>query len=122
MKITLKDLTEFIETNLSFGTHYLTFSSWNTFGAIQISQSEFLKNIVQRKLANGITEDNLSYCIELLNVKYDSQEYHKSVLISFESCLKTADTRYMAIELLKKQVVLWKKIIDKRIVMKMKLM
>lgn len=102
------DLLKDLFIILSFGTHYLTFSSWNTFGAIQISQSEFLKNIVQRKLANGITEDNLSYCIELLNVKYDPQEYHKSVLLSFESCLKTVDARYMAIELLKKQVVLWK--------------
>ena len=102
------DLLKDLFIILSFGTHYLTFSSWNTFGAIQISQSEFLMNIVQRKLANGITDDNLSYCIELLNVKYDPQEYHKSILISFESCLKTADARYMAIELLKKQVWLWK--------------
>ena len=102
------DLLKDLFIILSFGTHYLTFSSWNTFGAIQISQSEFLMNIVQRKLANGITEDNLSYCIELLNVKYDPQEYHKSILISFESCLKTADARYMAIELLKKQVLLLK--------------
>lgn len=102
------DLLKDLFIILSFGTHYLTFSSWNTFGAIQISQSEFLMNIVQRKLANGITDDNLSYCIELLNVKYDPQEYHKSILISFESCLKTADARYMAIELLKKQVLLLK--------------
>ena len=77
------DLLKDLFIILSFGTHYLTFSSWNTFGAIQISQSEFLMNIVQRKLANGITDDNLSYCIELLNVKYDPQEYHKSILISF---------------------------------------
>ena len=102
------DLLKDLFIILSFGTHYLTFSSWNTFGAIQISQSEFLMNIVQRKLANGITDDNLSYCIELLNVKYDPQEYYKSILISFESCLKTADARYMAIKLLKKQVLLWK--------------
>ena len=93
---------------LSFGTHYLTFSSWNTFGAIQVSQSEFLKNIVQRKLSNGITKENLSYCIDLLNVKYDLQEYHRTILYSFESCLKTTDAKYMAIELLKEQVENWK--------------
>ena len=63
------DLLKDLFIILSFGTHYLTFSSWNTFGAIQISQSEFLMNIVQRKLANGITDDNLSYCIELLKVQ-----------------------------------------------------
>ena len=100
----LKDLFRI----LSYATNYLTFSSWNTFGAIQISQSEFLKNIVQRKLINGVTRENLVYCIDLLNVEYDPQEYYKSVLYSFESCLKTTDARYMAIELLKEQVVVWK--------------
>ena len=59
---------------LSFGTNYLTFSSWNTFGAIQVSQSEFLENIVKRKLANGMTRENIKYCVELLNAKYDRQE------------------------------------------------
>ena len=100
----LKDLFKI----LSFGTHYLTFSNWNTFGAIQVSQSEFLKNIVERKLSNGVTRENLEYCIDLLNVQYDPQEYHSSVLYSFESCLKTPDARYMAIELLKEQVIIWK--------------
>lgn len=100
----LKDLFKI----LSSGTHYLTFSSWNTFGAVQVSQAEFLKNIVQRKLSNGITKENLSYCIDLLNVKYDPQEYHRAMLYSFESCLKTTDARYMAIELLKEQVENWK--------------
>lgn len=102
------DLLKELFKILSFGTHYLTFSNWNTFGAIQISQSEFLKNIVARKLSNGVTRENLAYCIDLLNVQYDPQEYHKSVLYSFESCLKTPDARYMAIELLKEQVIIWK--------------
>ena len=93
---------------LSFGTHYLTFSSWNTFGAIQVSQSEFLENIVRRKLCDGVTKENLSYCVDLLNVKYDPQEYHSSILYAFESCLKTTDVKYMAIELLKEQVKNWK--------------
>ena len=102
------DLLKGLFKILSFGTHYLTFSNWNTFRAIQISQSEFLKNIVERKLSNGVTRENLEYCIDLLNVEYDPQEYHESVLYSFESCLKTPDARYMAIELLKEQVIIWK--------------
>lgn len=102
------DLLKGLFKILSFGTHYLTFSNWNTFRAIQISQSEFLKNIVERKLSNGVTRENLEYCIDLLNVQYDPQEYHSSVLYSFESCLKTPDARYMAIELLKEQVIIWK--------------
>ena len=102
------DLLKGLFKILSFGTHYLTFSNWNTFRAIQISQSEFLKNIVERKLSNGVTRESLAYCIDLLNVQYDPQEYHSSVLYSFESCLKTPDARYMAIELLKEQVIIWK--------------
>ena len=93
---------------LSFGTNYLTFSSWNTFGAIQVSQSEFLENIVKRKLANGMTRENIKYCVELLNAKYDPQEYHRSILNSFESCFKTPDSRYLVIDLLKEQQTKWK--------------
>ena len=102
------DLLKSLFNILSFGTHYLTFSNWNTFSAIQVSQSEFIKNIVQRKLSNGVTREKLKYCIELLNVEYDPQEYHRSILYAFESGLKTPDARYMAIELLKDQVELWK--------------
>lgn len=93
---------------LSFGTNYLTFSSWNTFGAIQVSQSDFLENIVKRKLANGMTRENIKYCVELLNAKYDPQEYHRSILNSFESCFKTPDSRYLVIDLLKEQQTKWK--------------
>lgn len=100
----LKDLFKI----LSYGTHYLTFSNWNTFGAIQITQSEFLKDIIQRKLLNGVTKENLKYCIDLLNVKYDPQECHEEILRTFQSCLKTPDARYIAIELLKEQVESWK--------------
>ena len=99
----LKDLFKI----LSYGTHYLKFASWNTFGAIQVTQAEFLKNIVERKLANGVTRESLAYCVELLNVAYDPEGYYKSMLNSFESCLKTSDVRYMAIELLKEQVIIW---------------
>lgn len=102
------DLLKALFEVLSMGTCYLTFSSWNTFGAIQISQSDFMKNIVERKLNSGVTRENLAYCIDLLNVQYDSQEYHKLILYSFVSCLKTTDLRYMAIELLKEQVIKWK--------------
>lgn len=98
------DLLQKLYNILSYGTNYLTFSSWNTFGAIQVSQPDFLKNIIERKLVNGITKEGLEKCIKLLNVEYDPQEYHKSILVAFESCLKTTDARYMAIELLKEQV------------------
>ena len=101
------DLLKNLFKILSFGTSYLKFPNWNTFGAIQISQPEFLKNIVERKLSNGVTRENLEYCIDLLNVEYDPMEYQSSMLFAFESCLKTSDARYMALELLKEQVVKW---------------
>lgn len=73
------------------------------------NESEKEKIIVELyKRISKKTKENLKYCIELLNAKYDPQEYHKLLLYSFESCLKTADARYMAIELLKEQVSSWK--------------
>lgn len=98
------DLLKELYKILSYGTNYLTFSSWNTFGAIGVTQSEFIRNIIERKLLNGITKENLSYCIDMLNYEYDPQEYHRNVLYSFESCLKTIDAKNLAIELLKEQV------------------
>ena len=96
----LRDLFE----TLSYGSNYLIFSSWNTFGAIGVQQSDFLKNIVERKLVNGVTKENMEYCIKLLYVKRDPQEYHRAIRYSFESCLKTSDARYMAIEILDKKI------------------
>ena len=44
------DLLSDLYKTLSYGSNYLLFSSWNTFGAIQVSQSTFLNDIVERKL------------------------------------------------------------------------
>ncbi len=88
---------------LSLGSNYLTFTSWNTFGAIQVCQSDFYSNIIERTLENGVNKENLKVCTELLNVEYDPQEYHKNILISLESSLRSTDAKYMAIELLKEQ-------------------
>lgn len=90
---------------LSYGTHYLTFSNWETFRAIQISQSEFYDNIIKRKFSSSIDEDKILYCIDLLNVEFDPYEYHRSMLHIFESNLKTIEMKEKAIELLKEQVI-----------------
>ena len=89
---------------LSLGTHYLKFSNWNTFGAIQISQDAFLETIMKRKLMNGLTKENMAYCVSLLDVDYDLKIWHYSVLLSFQSCLKTVDTKNMALEVLKEVI------------------
>lgn len=93
---------------LSNGTHYLTFSSWNTFGAIQVSQPEYLRCIIERTLVNGITRENLEFCVKLLNVAFDPMIFHCEMLDTFCSCMPTPDSRKLAIELLKEQIEAWK--------------
>lgn len=95
------DLLSSLFKVLSTGSCYLTFSSFETFRAVQISQSDFLKTIMERKLITGVNKENLEYCANLLDIDYDPYEYHTNVLLSFSSCLKTPDMRYMAIDVLK---------------------
>ena len=83
---------------LSIGTYSLRFSNWNTFGAIGICQSDFLETIMTRKLYNGVTKENMKFCVDLIDVEFDPYEYHLSILMSFVSCLKTNDLKYLAIE------------------------
>ena len=90
---------------LSYGTHYLKFSSWNTFGAIGVYQSDFLETIVKRILSTGLTKENMTTCVALLDNEYDPNEYHISVLLSFVSCLNTSDLKYAAIEALKEKII-----------------
>lgn len=41
---------------VSLASCYLTFSNWETFRAIQVSQEEFIQNIIRRKLEEGINK------------------------------------------------------------------
>lgn len=90
---------------VSLGSCYLTFSNWETFRAIQVSQEEFIQNIIRRKLEEGINKENISYCVELLTVEYDPYGYYRAVLIAFENCMKTEEMKRIAITLLKEQVI-----------------
>lgn len=98
------DLLKSLYELLSTGSNTLKFSSWNTFGAIQVSQCNFLEMVVSRKLSMGTTKESLEYCIDLLEMDYDPQEWHVSVLLSFVSCLKTSDMKYIAIDILDEKV------------------
>ncbi len=102
------ELLSDIYKTLSYGSNYLMFSNWNTFGAIQITQANFLKNIVDRKLFEGITKENLQYCIDLLEAKFDPQGDDEEVLKVIERSLKTPDSKNLAIEILKEKVEKWK--------------
>ena len=98
------DLLKSLYKILSFGSVSLTFTTWETFRAIKISQDEFLETIMKRRLINGISNENLKYCVELLDMEYDTYGSTTSLLLSFISCLKTIDAKYMAIEILKEKV------------------
>ena len=98
------DLLKDLYRLLSYSSCYLTFTTWETFRAIGVSQSDFLLNIVKRKLINGINKENIEYCIDLLNMEYSPYEYHSNILVSFKSCLNTPDAKYLAIECLKEHV------------------
>lgn len=99
------DLLKDLYRVLSYGSCYLTFTTWETFGAIGVSQSSFLTNVVKRKLINGINKESMEYCIDLLNMEHSPYEYHSDVLICFTSCLNTPDARYLAIECLKEHII-----------------
>ena len=86
---------------LSYGTHYLRFSSWNTFGALGVNQSTYYNNIVKRLFANGVNEKNLTICISLLDIEYDSDEYYESINYVFESNLIEKEDKYKSIEIIK---------------------
>ncbi len=106
-------LSEIYKT-LSYGTNYLIFTNWNTFGAIQVSQSEFLENIVGRILYDGMSKENIRSCIDLLECQYDPQEYHENVLITILNSLNTNDSKYLAIELFEEKVEKWKEKYNKK--------
>ena len=98
------DLLKSLYGVLSVGSAYLTFTTWETFRAVQISQGEFLEAIMKRKLMNGISDDSLKYCVDLLDIEYDPYDSDTSLLMAFISCLKTADSKYIAIEAIKNKL------------------
>ncbi len=102
------ELLSDIYKTLSYASNYLMFSNWNTFVAIQITQADFYKNIVDRKLCEGITKENLQHCVDLLEVKFDPNGYSEDVLNVIENSLNTPDSKYLAIEILKEKVEKWK--------------
>lgn len=92
---------------LSYGSNYLIFTNWNTFGAIQVSQGIFYGNIIRRKLEEGATMENLQVCVDLLEAEHDPQGYSEEIIVEFEEALKTYEIKCLAIELLKEKVEKW---------------
>ena len=57
-----------------------------------------------RRLILGESIENLSYCGDLLDMVFDPNEYHISVLLSFVTCLNTDNLKRMAIAILKGKI------------------
>ncbi len=100
-------------TRLSRGTSTLLFSNWDTFKAIGISQCDYYDMIIKRLLYNGYTSENLNKCINLLSVDKDSNDLSIGMYYTFVACLKTNETKELAIELLKNNVLLQQEEIKK---------
>lgn len=99
------DLLIELYKELSIGIRILKFTSWDTFRAIQVSQCDFLENVVNRKLCKETTKENLTTCINLLSLELDSETWRTSLLLVFCSCLKDNNSRLSSIEILKQKVV-----------------
>ena len=90
---------------LSYGTNYLTFSSFNTFGALGVRQSEYLENIMKRKLILGAKEEIMKDCVNLIDTYYDPEISHIDMIYTFVSCLNTIDLKNMAIKVIEEKIL-----------------
>ena len=89
----------------SYGSNYLTFSSFNTFGALGVRQDEYLENIMKRKLILGAKEDIMKDCVNLIDTYYDPEISHMDMLLTFISCLNTIDLKNMAIKVIEEKIL-----------------
>lgn len=59
------NLLTMLYERLSTGSAYLAFSSWNTFGALGVSQNEYFYELMNRILFNGINKNSLTKCASI---------------------------------------------------------
>ena len=85
---------------LSTGSIYLAFSSWNTFGALGISQNDYFYTLMSRILFNGIDKNSLTKCALILNNYTDSNNFSKANYYTFRSFLNTVEEKKLGIEVL----------------------
>jgi len=79
---------------LCYGYHYVIFSSSEPFNSIRMSQEEVFNRIINRKFADGINPETITFALKLMAAnKPDS-----SLIESLLQYLKTPDSRQIAIE------------------------
>ena len=85
---------------LSTSSAYLAFSSWNTFGALGVSQNEYFYELMNRILFNGINKNSLTKCASILDNYTDSNNLSKSNYYTFRSFLSETEEKNLGIEVL----------------------
>lgn len=102
------DLLRQIYLILSIGSNYLTFSNWETFQAVQISQPEFFETVANRKLMIEVSKQSLEYCVDLLDVVKSPYILFEDLIFAFLNCLKTSDMKYVAVLLIEEKIKYYK--------------
>lgn len=92
---------------LSKGSHYLLFSNWETFKAVSISQNDFYDLIVKRILVNDYTKEDVTECLNLLEVPKDSYASSYDMFDNFTSNI--SKNKEEVIDLLKDKINVLKK-------------
>ena len=89
---------------LSEGNSTMLFVSFNTFDGLGVSQEDYYNCLVNRILASGYTKENYEKCASLLDVPKDLERDASCIYDVFVQSLKTIDNKYMAIEILEKEI------------------
>lgn len=90
---------------LSIGTTSLRFSNWDTFRSIQVPQTEFLKTVLDRKMQEEVTKEDIKKCINILTLGVDSDTLTDSLFYIYSDSLNNDKQRLMSIEVLKENIV-----------------
>lgn len=89
---------------LSYGAVYLTFSNWDTFRAILISQTKFLRIVLERIFEHEVTREDIEKCIDVLVLGVDRETLYKDLFYIFGAYSKTNENRVIAVEILKNKI------------------
>lgn len=89
---------------LSYGTHYLTFTSWSTFSSIGIYQLDYLNLLYDRILANGINDETLTKCAKLSLIYCDGNALYSDGIVDLCYHINNKDDKIKLIDILNKEI------------------
>lgn len=89
---------------LSVGCLHLTFSNWDTFHAIQVKQTYFLKRVLERILFNGLDNENLGKAIDLCFLPTDNETWRYEPLLILFSFMDAKEDKLHLIDLTERKI------------------